>query len=341
MPKSKPFSITFDETTDVTITAGAMKTLSYTITGAIEKTVVKALAQNNWRSTVNPVDHASGTITLTAPNPLVEDEIIVLVYDGDSKTIMSSINFITGTITVASEAFSLSHEASIASVNVDANIDYEVSIPEEAQDWLSVASLKSASTMRQETITFDVNRSGFLIKLTNKRYLLPAKLEKWSGAFIPGPGKILVVKKHQYQIVSGYTISGDAPKDFIRLYEYGAACKSKPNKWPLYIAKTGHKWYPTESITELLLNELGLSFGIDMAESKIAWIGGQLRFLSRYFLQSKEQELIHGADIFAGYVNDKNLIEEIEEQKLARDLLTLPFTKNALQHSFPYNMNKY
>jgi hypothetical protein len=135
--------------------------------------------------------------------------------------------------------------------------------------------------------------------MTKNRFLPQTKLEKNSGAIINKPGRIPIVKKHQYKIVDGYTITGDAPKEFIRVYEYGKTRKSNPGKWPLYIAKTGHKWYPTESITEYLLNILGIKFGVEMAESKIAWIGGQLRFLSRYFLDSKDQELIHGADILS------------------------------------------
>lgn len=168
-------------------------------------------------------------------------------------------------------------------------------------------------------------------------YLPVYKLEKNSGARIKKPGKIQTVKKHQYCIVDGYTITGDAPKEFIRVYDYGEARKAEPKKWPLYIAKTGHKWYPTESITEYLLNLLGVEFGLEMADSKIAWIGGQLRFLSRYFLTSNKQELIHGADIFAGFVNDRDFIEQIEEQQLARDLLTLQFAKSALEFTFPFH----
>lgn len=168
------------------------------------------------------------------------------------------------------------------------------------------------------------------------RYLPVCKLEKNSWARISHPGRILTVKKHQYCIVDGFSITGDAPKEFIRVYEYGAARKASPQNWPLYIAKTGHKWYPTESITEYLLNLLGKEFGLEMAESKLAWIGGQLRFLSRYFLSSQKQELIHGADIFAGFVHDREFVEQIEEQQLARDLFTLQFTKDALEFTFPY-----
>lgn len=167
-------------------------------------------------------------------------------------------------------------------------------------------------------------------------YLSVCKLEKHSQARIAHPGNILTIKKHQYRIVKGYTITGDAPKEFLRIYEYGKARKLTPGKWPLYIVKTGHKWYPTESITEYLLNVIGKDFGLTIADSNIAWIGGQLRFLSRYFLHSEKQELIHGADIFAGFLNDRTFVEEIEEKQLARDFFTMQFTREALQYTFPH-----
>ena len=44
-------------------------------------------------------------------------------------------------------------------------------------------------------------------------------------------------------------------------------------------------------------------------------IGGQLRFLSKYFLSSQWEELVHGADIFAGFLGDRELVEQIEEHK--------------------------
>lgn len=86
-------------------------------------------------------------------------------------------------------------------------------------------------------------------------------------------------------------MSGDAPKEFVRVYHYEKGqCwrKSNPKNWPEYIAKTGHKWYPNESITEFLMNRLGEVFGLEMAKSKLLSINGQVRFLSKYFLTIKQ-----------------------------------------------------
>ncbi len=164
-----------------------------------------------------------------------------------------------------------------------------------------------------------------------------------------------VVKNINYEIVEGKTITGDAPKCFIRLYDKELNVgideirrvevplfffKRNKKRWPLYIVKTGHKWYPQESITEYLLNQLGEDFGLCMAKSSLRVIGGQLRFLSRYFLDDHDEELIHGADIFGGYIGDKDLIEQIEEEQMARDLFTLQFVKDAVAYNFPYQVEE-
>lgn len=154
---------------------------------------------------------------------------------------------------------------------------------------------------------------------------------------------IPVVKKCNYEIVEGFTIAGDAPKKFIRLYDNEdnhTFFKKNKKRWPLYIAKTGHKWYPIESITEYLLNQLGEAFGLRMAKSSLRIVGNQVRFLSRYFLKGRTDELIHGAEIFAGYIGDREFIEAIETEALARDFFTLQFVEKSVVTLFPYQKDE-
>ncbi|MCH5224077.1 MAG: HipA domain-containing protein [Muribaculaceae bacterium] len=170
--------------------------------------------------------------------------------------------------------------------------------------------------------------------------------------FVPS---IKIVKKRNYEILEGMTITGDAPKAFIRLYDrelnfrYNEKDGSKmPMKffrihkrcWPVYIAKTGQKRYPQESITEHLLSRLGEDFGLCMAKTSLRIINGQLRLLSRYFLNPENEELIHGAEIFAGYIGDEDFIEQVEEEELARELFTLQFIEKAIDFSFPYQKDE-
>lgn len=147
-----------------------------------------------------------------------------------------------------------------------------------------------------------------------------------------------VIKQRDYFCVRGVTLTGDAPKGFVRLYEFerdGKVRRSNSDTWPLYIAKTGHKWYPIESITEHLLNRLGDVFGIVVAQSGLAVINNQLRFLSRYFLNPQKEALVHGAEIFAGYLEDLAFVESVESANLSRSFFTLQFVEKAVEKAFP------
>lgn len=163
---------------------------------------------------------------------------------------------------------------------------------------------------------------------------------KHSG-FFPKLGEVEIIKKHCYTIIKDISVTGDAPKDIIRLYEYGKALKRNYKKWPIYIAKLGHKYYPMESITEQLITDIGLTYGFNMASSKISYVGGQIRFLSLYFLNNKKEELFHGADLYAGFLNnDKKFIDDVEENKMTQDFFTIKFTKEVLDYFFDNNEQK-
>lgn len=160
-----------------------------------------------------------------------------------------------------------------------------------------------------------------------------------STKFEPVPGKIEIVKRKNYRIIRGATVMGDAPKELMKIYFFkpGEIRINRPSLWDTYIVKTGHKWYPTESITEYVLNRLGCALGLKMAESKLAIINGQLRFLSKLFRTEKYQMLEHGAEIYSGYLdNDKAFVEEIEHKNMARQFFTLSFTYDALRSIYPF-----
>jgi hypothetical protein len=148
------------------------------------------------------------------------------------------------------------------------------------------------------------------------------------------------LQRNHYFLVTDLAISGDAPKDLIKLYTYRKGYHKKKANWDLYIVKHGHKHYPNESITEYLLNRIGNVLGFDMSVSQLGLIGGQIRFFSKYFLNKPAfQTLNHGADLYAGFINDKNLIEEIEQQKLSADLFTIQFTESTINNFFPEHAN--
>ncbi len=172
-------------------------------------------------------------------------------------------------------------------------------------------------------------KSGLL-----RQYLSHEQVINWSGFEIRTQGVLPPLRKGYYYTVAGQAIAGDAPKNFIRAYTYGTANRSNPRKWPEYIAKVGHKWYPNESITEHLLTRIGQLLDLQMAESYLVSAHGQIRFLSRYFLE-RNQNLVHGAEIFADYLKDEQFVEEVEQEGATQDMFTFQFIKDAIQEQFP------
>jgi hypothetical protein len=77
--------------------------------------------------------------------------------------------------------------------------------------------------------------------------------ENISGYSINIQRYIPTIKRRNYFIVRDKSVGGDAPKEFIKLYEFYAPHNAKKRNWTPYIAKFGHKWYPNESITEHLI----------------------------------------------------------------------------------------
>ena len=147
------FAISF-ETTDIAIlNGGETKTISYTVTEATESTTVKAIAQDGWKVKVEPTSVSAGTITITAPDPIVESEILVFANDGSYRTVMVALNCAQGEITVADNAFNTDSKGGLQEVKLTTNLAYTVEIPDEAQSWLSVVETRA---VRQETIVFSV-----------------------------------------------------------------------------------------------------------------------------------------------------------------------------------------
>jgi len=153
IPKYKPLTITFSNTEEVVVMPGSSQTIYYTLSGAGANTTVKALGQNGWGAKVTSISSTSGSITISAPDPMTNDEIVVLVHDGENTTIMSYITCVQGVVNVADNLFNISATGGTQAVQVTTNINYSINIPSEARTWLSVQQSKAT---REETVTFIV-----------------------------------------------------------------------------------------------------------------------------------------------------------------------------------------
>ena len=93
VPKKETFAISFSEPLPLKITAGETVEIAYTLSQGDEKTLVKTITSNGWKASVEKRDNLSGTISITAPTPITDDEILVFISDGKEKTVMSAISF--------------------------------------------------------------------------------------------------------------------------------------------------------------------------------------------------------------------------------------------------------
>lgn len=168
---------------------------------------------------------------------------------------------------------------------------------------------------------------------------------------------IQTIRSNSYCVVDGYSIGGEAPKSFIKVKSNTPPQKAIKGKkgivkanlpkskkiksenledWDLYIAKTGHKWYPIESITEHLIARIGTIIGLNMAKSRLAQINKQVRLLSKYFIDPKlGQELLHGADILSVHLSDRPFVVEVQVKKREPEFFTLDIVCDAIKTVFP------
>ena len=148
----REFAIVFDDT-EIGIVPGGISSVNYTITGATETTTVKAFGQNGWSAKVLSAGVDKGTIVVEAPDPITDDEIIVLVCDGEFSSIMSTVNFVTGIATLSQKVVEFGSEADTVSIMLTSNLEYDFSIPYEAQSWLSVVE-PATRFIKTDTLSF-------------------------------------------------------------------------------------------------------------------------------------------------------------------------------------------
>ena len=128
------FAIHFDKTEITALNAGETISLEYTITAATDETLVRAISQNGWKATVVPASTSTGKIYITAPDPLVAGEVLILANDGTYRTVMASLQCTQGVIIIADSSFDIPAEGKAQQVELQTNIAYTVNIPTEAKN---------------------------------------------------------------------------------------------------------------------------------------------------------------------------------------------------------------
>lgn len=147
------FGISFGSSS-ATIRAGESAEIPFTLTGADDKTDIQALADGEWKAEIHKTDNKGGTIRVTAPSGSSTGKVVVLANDGGTKTLMRTLTFISGILNVSTTSKEVPAAGGQITVSVETDLDYTVSIPEEAS-WIVMAKTKSGE-IRHESLVFDI-----------------------------------------------------------------------------------------------------------------------------------------------------------------------------------------
>lgn len=160
------------------------------------------------------------------------------------------------------------------------------------------------------------------------------EIRYWADHQIKWESLIPQLRKYQLDTVDFLSIPGDAPKDFTRDREHRPGHRARKQRVERYIAKVGSKFYPNESITEHLLTRIGQLFELNIADSKLRIVDGQVRFLSKYFLDQHHEQLIHGAQIFEQCLGKEDYAG-LAEKKNESEYFTFQMVCEAIRVPFP------
>lgn len=153
--RAADFDIVFEGGNEQVYSPNDILEVAYTIAGGDEMSIVKAFASEGWSAKVEKTDAVSGIIRVTSPSESMDGEIIVFVSDGRDKTLMRTLSFESGVMSIIDDTYTVGHEAATIEVRLTTNLDYMVQTDAE---WLSVAAGTKA-VMREDVLVVTVEEN--------------------------------------------------------------------------------------------------------------------------------------------------------------------------------------
>lgn len=94
VPMFTSLNLILDQTDDISIKAGGTVVIHYEVTGCSGEYLMECMCTDAWKAVVAALDNHTGTISVTAPNPFVDDNITVLVGTKDGGLAIKTLSFI-------------------------------------------------------------------------------------------------------------------------------------------------------------------------------------------------------------------------------------------------------
>lgn len=156
LPMRSKLDLVFAETEGIACLPGGSVELAYTVTGGDEGTQIECLGDKGWDAEVS--GGLEGTLMVTAPAPAVDGKVLVFATNGAGQVAMKALRFTEGMLSLVADAYELNAEGGIVEVEVNTDVYYNVYIPEEAKEWVSLLP-KSRAEMRTDVLRFEVRQN--------------------------------------------------------------------------------------------------------------------------------------------------------------------------------------
>lgn len=156
IPKVQQFTISMS--TDVVIGAGESTSVPFTITASDEATVVDAFGTKGFEAEVIMINTSSGTLQITAPNPLTKGKVYIIAVKGDGTTAARILACEEGVFTLSESAFAAKVPAAGGTFEVpfQTNLEDPMVMVAPGYDWISYIETKA---VRNGTIVFNIEEN--------------------------------------------------------------------------------------------------------------------------------------------------------------------------------------
>ena len=157
LPKKQKIDIIFEGVDgSVGIMPGEKRSIPYNVVNGSDNCLVKAFGQNGWSAKVDAKSPVKGTLTVTAPQVLTDDEIIVLVYDGESTTIMKTLSFEGGAIICDVSNVRVKGTGETVLIDVESNLAVSAS---SSASWIKCKLTPATKAMVSYTLQLVVSKN--------------------------------------------------------------------------------------------------------------------------------------------------------------------------------------
>ena len=171
IPKTQQFVINV-ESTDVIASAGQQASVSFTVSGADENTVVDAFGTKGYEASVMMMNASTGSLTITVPDPMTDGKVYLMAVKSDGSTAARIFSCEEGVFSVDETAFAAKVPAAGGNIEVPVrtNVSGYMVMVDPGNQWIKHVETKAVKT---ETLVFSVEANTSTEERSGKVIIMP------------------------------------------------------------------------------------------------------------------------------------------------------------------------